>query len=233
ASLTVTAGTLINAPGATIVSLATGGSTRALNAQLDNQGTITVNQALSLGRANAAHQHSGTIDLAGGDLIINLNSGTSSFTTTGAFTIPATRTLTVNGGTFNYSGGTFSGAGTFAISTTTLNLAQSFSNSVTAFSPVSSVINGPGALTNAAGQTLTLNGSTVNAPLDNQGLLIAPSNSIVNGALTTSASSTLRVQSNGQCCGTTLTVANGFTNTGLIELTNINAGGQSASLTVT
>ena len=45
--------------------------------------------------------------------------------------------------------------------------------------------------------------------------------------------STLRVQSNGNCCGATLTVAAGFTNTGAIELTNINGGGQPATLAVT
>jgi fibronectin-binding autotransporter adhesin len=235
ANLTVNNGTLVNASGATITSLATGGGTRTLTAQLDNQGTLSLAQGLTLGRTSAAHQNSGTITLTGGDLTLNLNSGVASFTTSGTVTIGAGRIVSVTGGTVTHNGGTLSGGGTLAINGTTFNLTQPFSNSAIGFSPTNSTINGSALFTNATGQTLTITGSTINAPLDNQGLLFVSAGNAasVNGALTTGSNSTIRLQSNGSVGAATLTVANGFTNNSLIELTNINAGGQPVTLAVT
>ena len=55
-----------------------------------------------------------------------------------------------------------------------------------------STVNGPGKLINL--RTLTLQTVTVNAPLDNHGLLRATGTVSVNGALTTDASSTINVE---------------------------------------
>jgi hypothetical protein len=83
-----------------------------------------------------------------------------------------------------------------------------------------------GAFTNAG--TLDLTDASVNFPLLNQGLLVAQGASTINsaaGAFTTATGSTIRVQGNNGPGGGSnsgdglLTVANGFTNNGTIELT--------------
>src|SRR5205085_25666 len=65
--------------------------------------------------------------------------------------------------------------------------------------------------------TLNLSG-TLASTLDNQGLLRVQSNAAVNGALTTSAASTIRTIANTTFGTASLAVANGFTNLGVIEL---------------
>src|SRR5688572_33363175 len=89
----------------------------------------------------------------------------------------------------------------------------------------------PSGLTVPSGQTLTLlNGSSIDAAIVNDGTIVPSGNVAFNGALTTAAGSFLRL---GAIPGTTtLTVANGFTNHGLIELTN-NTAGYSSTLAVT
>ncbi|MCI0463918.1 MAG: hypothetical protein L0Z62_43850 [Gemmataceae bacterium] len=92
----------------------------------------------------------------------------------------------------------------------------------------STTLGGTGTLTNIA--TLTLTGSTVNAPLVNQGTLVAQASSAINGSFTAAANSTLRVR--GSPAGdAVLTVANGFTNRGTIALTSVEAS-KAATLTV-
>jgi formylmethanofuran dehydrogenase subunit C len=89
-------------------------------------------------------------------------------------------------------------------------------------------LEGPGLLTNAA--TLLLTGSTVNAPLTNQGTLLAQAVNTLGGALTTAAGSTLRVLG-GSAGDAALTVASGFTNHGALELTSADVS-RAAALTV-
>ena len=98
----------------------------------------------------------------------------------------------------------------------------------------STTINGPGTITNSAGQTLALNSSIIAATsaLDNQGTLNVHGTSTLNGPLTTAAGSTLHIEGNGSYSTGTLTVLNGFTNVGLIELTDITAA-YGATLAVT
>src|SRR5439155_17049770 len=110
AVLSVTNGTLTNAPGGTIASLATGGSTRTLDAQLDNQGTVDVSQALTLSHANAVHSNSGTITLTAGNFTVTQSGGAASFLHVGTVTIPAGRTFAING--LLTVSGTISGSGT-------------------------------------------------------------------------------------------------------------------------
>src|SRR5207253_9985794 len=73
--------------------------------------------------------------------------------------------------------------------------------------------------------------ATINAPVTNQGTFIFEGASTLTGALTTANGSILRVQGNNTCCTGTLTIANGFTNNGSIELTSI--GSSSSTFNVT
>ena len=79
-------------------------------------------------------------------------------------------------------------------------------------------------LTNAVGRTLVAQSSTIAAALVNEGLLRLRAGNTISGALTTTSTSTLRLEGDGTCCAATATVSNGFTNNGLIELTAVNAG---------
>jgi hypothetical protein len=82
-------------------------------------------------------------------------------------------------------------------------------------------LNGPGSVINAAGQTLNADNSALNTALVNQGLLVFRGNASLGGSVDNQAGATLRVQADGSFAGTaTLTVANGFTNNGKIELTS-------------
>jgi len=246
AQLTVTAGTLTNAASGTISALAGTGGARTLAAELNNLGLVTVSQALTLGRASAVHGNGGTISVSGGDLTISQSGTTPNFTNTGTLTVGAGRTVTVSGGAFTQqTGGTLNGGGTLTVDFATatfntaltlgaLNLNQStvglgsgvnLSTGTTVLVILNTIINGPGTITNAAGQTLTLNTSTIGAtlPLDNQGTLVARGNAAINGAFTTGATSTLRLEGDGFVASVLLTVATGFTNNGAIDLTAINA----------
>lgn len=117
AALTVTSGTLINATGREIKStLGSGGGTRALNAQLDNRGLVTVGATLGVTRASAAHLNSGTVKLTGGSLTFS-QSGGASLVNSGTLTIGTTRALTLDAGTFtNAAGGILQGSGTLNVS---------------------------------------------------------------------------------------------------------------------
>ena len=218
ATLNVSAGTLVNAVGGSIDALAGGGGPRALNAQFDNQGTLTVSQVLTIGKASAAHTNSGTISVTGGNLTLNQSGTSPSFTNTGGITLAAGRTLTINGGTLNHDAGSIGGEGALALSGVAVNLGVDFANDVGALSFTNSTVNGPGILTNPVGKTMTVAGTTINAELANLGTLRARATSAINGALSNGVDATLRVEGLAAIAHATLTVANGFTNEGAIEL---------------
>jgi hypothetical protein len=94
-------------------------------------------------------------------------------------------------------------------------------------------VNGPGTLTNSSGASLGLGqNAIINTPLLNKGYLGVLWGTI-NGPLTTIAESTISVVHDQYNTGT-LTVANGFTNHGNIQLTNAYANDSgSAELAVT
>ncbi|MBK7908725.1 MAG: hypothetical protein IPJ78_19565 [Gemmatimonadetes bacterium] len=226
-------GTLVNAVGATIAALGgqTPGGARGLATDLDNRGTLIVEAPLTLSGAGATHENSGTIDV-NETLLISQGGASPSFTNTGTITVAAGRTLTTTAGAFTQAG-TLGGAGTVSWFGVTLGLTVPFDNAVTGLAVTNTTINGPASLTNAAGRTLSLFSSTVNAPLVNDGVLIASGNSAITGAFANSASATLRVAQLDGCCSTaTLNVANGFTNAGLIELSNQTVNNYGAQLNV-
>jgi len=255
ATLNVTSGTLLNASGGTIAALLGTNGPRNLNAQLDNRGTITVatspSQALNIAKPSAAHQNRGTITLTGGDLSVSQSGTSPSFRSTGTIDVAAGDTLRVSGGAFVYDSGSIGGAGALSLSGVTsgaFNLAHSIASmliagstasfatpqrtGVTGFVISSATINGPGLLTNDLGRFLNVRSSTINADLDNHGTLLVNGSSPFNGALTTGDTSVIRVQGNGTYSTGTMTVLNGFTNNGTIELTDTTSS-YGANLNVT
>ena len=79
---------------------------------------------------------------------------------------------------------------------------------------VHDTLGGTGSLTNQG--SIVLTGITVDVPLSNQGTVTYVENCNQNGAVTTSSGSMLRVSAYNSV--PTLSVANGFTNNGTIEL---------------
>jgi uncharacterized repeat protein (TIGR01451 family) len=206
ANLTVTTGTLTNATGATIQ--ATGDSAdaddRNLDAQITNEGLIEAISSLRIVNTSTTFTNSGTLTVSSGRLL-RIDNGTT--------VINDGTTLSGDtDGAINF--GAFPGIHTMNLNTDlTLtdpqpNVGLGGGNAVT--------INGPGTLINQA--FLGLRSDTINAPLNNQGTLWAELNTAINGALTTAPSSSIHVRGLSGVGSATLTVANGFTNNGTIEL---------------
>ena len=122
ATLTVSTGTLINAGTIKTQDTDTGGGgtgTRSIQAELDNQGTVTIDTAADINKADAAHLNSGLIDI-NDDLLVQQTGTTPTFTSTGTIDLAADKTLTINGGTFtNDTDGTIQGSGTLDVSSST------------------------------------------------------------------------------------------------------------------
>ena len=240
---------IIDNQGTLTASAGTGGA-RGIAAPFSNEGTVTVNAALALSAVSANQANSGTINLVNGDFAVVETGSGSQFSNSGSISVGSGRTLTVSGGTLlQTSTGSITGAGSMILQTSA-TLSGTFSPAtVTAASCTVSVptsltlggsvtatgctFNGAGTLTNAAGQTLTLNGSTVGNALTNQGTILASGTSSVTGALTTASTSIIRVgQVDASTSLASLTVSNGFTNNGTIELTTLYDNAYDAALTV-
>ena len=227
ATLNVNSGSLVNAAGGQINVLAGTGGPRTLGVQLDNRGTVTINQALTLDQGSADHLNNGTITLSGGDFTVSQSFITPSFTTTGTIEIGSGRIFTVSAvgggtGTFNYNAGTLAGAGTLNLNFTVANFTPNFSTATTTLRLANTTLNGPGTLTNAVGSTLNVDNSTINAALVNQGLLVFRGvNNNLGGSFGNQAGATLRVLGANNFGQAILNVANGFTNSGVIELTSV------------
>ena len=89
---------------------------------------------------------------------------------------------------------------------------------------------GAGGISNSG--TLNLNGTALLGALNNLGTTVTQGSTQLNGAVTTGAGSTLVAQGINTFGGALLTVANGFTNNGAIQLTDLVAG-YGATLTIT
>jgi glycine cleavage system H lipoate-binding protein len=228
ATLNVTTGTLTNATGATIRSTGLSATTNTLNAQVTNQGTIEVNQPLAVTNASRTFTSSaGTLNVA------------------------SAQTLTINDGTTTLGAGTaFSGSGKVKLAGTshTLNLASDLTLATS--TGVALDLNRTSAVTVTSGTTgtklivpvngeLVLSNSTISSFVDlaNSGTVIASTgSSTINGGVTNASGATLRVSDLSVTPDSaTLTVANGFSNSGTIELLNNNGnccGARAATLNV-
>lgn len=235
-TLTVSSGTLANAAGATITAAS---SANALfgdyiyTQAISNAGDINIITPRGLSLSAASGVNIGVINLGGGNL--NLN-GSGVFTNSGNINVGAARTFFAGGGTFAQTAGTLGGAGaSLDFSYVTLNLATPFSTTAGNLTATYSTINDSGTITNAAGKTLTLNFSTVNAPLSNRGMLdIYGDDNAINGALSIAAGANLNVMSDYRpSAAAALTVAHGFNNYGNITLTNDSPMSYVSSLIIT
>ena len=211
-TLAVTAGTLVN-QGTLSVLPGAGAGPRTLNAELDHQGTLDVQQSLSVTNAGRTFTTTaGTLAVAGGQTL-TINNGT---------TVVGTTTSLAGTGTIDLAGThTWTLASDFPVPAT--GVQWSLSGGVT--------VTGPGVLTNQG--TLTLTGDAVNADVVNNGTLVVQGTTALNGALTTGSGSLVRVEGTNGFGNGTLTVATGFTNTETIELTNAAAPGFTTTLAVT
>jgi predicted RNA-binding protein len=222
-TINVTAGTLVNAPGGVIVATAGSGGTRVIGAQLDNQGTVTINTTSNLNKADADHVNSGTLDVAAGSLSIIQTGATPSFSNTGSIPLTAGRTLSASGGTLDLTGGTLDGYGATLLTTNT-TLVFTVPEARTRLQLNTGTVI-PSAFTIPAADSLRLITGTFSAPtLQNDGTLIVEDVVTVSSAITTGPGSRILVRSSAAFGSGTLTVVNGFTNTASIELNSVGSG---------
>jgi hypothetical protein len=108
--------------------------------------------------------------------------------------------------------------GSFALGSATSEVDDCFTVSGGLLLIGNSTVNGAGSLINNA--TLQLSSGVINTPLVNQGTLLVRGDNGIGGPLTTTASSLIRVQADDIFSTfARLTVAQGFTNQGAIEIT--------------
>jgi hypothetical protein len=233
-TLTVTSGILTNAADGTITASAGTGGGRVINAPLDNQGVLNVDTGMTLAAKSAAVLNSGTINVGGGasGLSINQSGASSSFTNTGIINVhdgnltlnqPNATSVFTNSGTITLANGDtlFVAGGQF----------DPDSGSLNGVVQLNGVALGSGTLSSNAAVTLSGGSELAGAVLTNQGSLVIRGGTSFNGTFTNDVAGTLQVRSDVAQLAT-LTLANGLTNNGLIELVGIGSG-IPAALTVT
>jgi RHS repeat-associated protein len=224
-----------------------------INGTLDNQGTlVAVRDTQVLMGGSGVSSSSGTIQVQGGAFTMNLGFGPASFANTGTIEIDSGQTFTVVGAgvafnqpgpKFNQLAGLIRGPGTLNLETSqhigsapglTANFTTDFSNAETTLTVTGAsggVINGPGTFHFVRDQTLPSDpltvGMTINAPIVNDAVLsLVAAITTLGGPLSANPGSTLQVSGS-------VSVAHGFTNHGLIELTSLPPRNFSGSLGVT
>ncbi len=227
-ALDVAGGPLVNAAGGVIRSLTgTGGGTRELRAVLQNAGTLTLQTGLTLGRADAAQTNSGTIDVTGGNLLVQQTGTSPSFVNTGTINVAAGRTLTVSNGTVNLSGGVVNGRDGFFVTTGSPTLSFTSASLRPRITLAATTVI-PDPFTVPAGDTLRLlDGSFAPPSLNNLGVIAMEGTATINTpTFTTNAGSTLLVRGINIAGGGTAsaTVTNGFTNNGSLVMTAVGVG---------
>ncbi|MCL7489109.1 MAG: DUF6531 domain-containing protein, partial [Desulfobulbaceae bacterium] len=207
AKLLITDGTLVNY--GTINSLpGVGGGGRYIYGALDNQGTLQVDQGLEISKASAAHTNSGTINVSGGNLTLSQSGTDASFTNTGTIAIASGKNATVNGGLFTPGVESINGL-------LTLN----------------SAVLGTGTLSSEL--TVVMSNSQTAGILYNKGFIRIHDNCAFSGTFENQAGGIVAVTGHyGGAWHSSLTIANGFSNYGEIQLTNTRSG-YNATLAVT
>lgn len=255
ARLTVAGGTLINSPGGVIAGVSGPiAGTAFLTAELDNQGTFSIDTALELDAAGVVHVNAGTlistagasVRITGADAVANtgvLDVGTSSvevtlsgsgagFTTSGSIFVGGQ--LSIFYGPYAHTAGAISGAGTLRLDSLTATASVPIAlgtNVPTFFQMYGSTLTAQ-SVTTASGTGFLLDASTLNGALTNQGSFaaIGAGVSTVVGAAGSASGATVMVES-GVGGDTELVFAGGLTNAGFLVLTN-STGATGALLTV-
>ena len=203
-TLSVLSGTLINAPGGTLRSTQPAANTgRTIDAIVDNRGTIDVEHQLAI-----------------------VNENRTFISTSGTISVDDGKTLSIVGGSAKLgSGTTFLGAGVidFAGPPMTLTLVSDVTNQAGGVGPrlgfsSNVTIEGPGTLTNEG--SLTFHNETVNVDLINDGFITVRQGvffNMLNNPLANLSDGTIRIAP-ATTTPVTLTVQEGFTNEGTIEL---------------
>jgi len=207
AFLTVTTGSLTNAPGGAIRALEGAGGQRTLNANLVNQGTLELQTDLT----------------ASGNIVNG-----------GVVHLPPAKTLTISGTTiWTHRTGAITGTGTLSLpGNSTLVLEDDFTPGTFALQAPALTVDGPGRLLGPAAGEFVINNWTINAPVVVTGDLVIEGVVSLNGSLVVSTGKTLRITGTLHGVHGDLRVANGFENHGTIELTSTNVS-YAAFLTVT
>ena len=216
ANLTLSNGTLVNV-GAIRILLGARQGPRILDAQLDNQGTITIEHPTTINKTSANHASSGSIDVSGGDLTFN---NLTSFSNSGTLNVSGGRAFTINSGIFSNAGAVVIGANsTF---TTRSNYTQT-GGSTTLTSG-----------TLAANTTVDIQGGSlegkgiINANVINSSEMIpgtSPGSIGINGNYSQAASGKLNVEIGGLTAGSEfdqLNISGGATLDGTLNLSRIN-----------
>ena len=223
--LTVNSGTLVNLPTGTISTIGPANSiARTITATLDNQGTIeTTINPLTINGGAGASTNSGTVRLIGGGLTWN-HTGAGSLTNTDTFDIGAGRTLAFSGGTLHQNTDAPVGDGAVTFSGMTVNLGSDWNTTAAFTQATDTTFHGPGLFFNAAGRHVLLYNGTINAAVQNSGLIevrdISGANrSFLNAGVTNASGATLLVRAvNAFSAAANLTIDGTLTNHGTIQL---------------
>jgi hypothetical protein len=254
--LTVGSGTLINAPGGVIAGVSGPiAGTAFLTAELDNQGTFSIETALELDAVGVAHVNVGTListagasvritgadafanagvlDLGTGSGDVTLSGSGAGFTTSGSIVVGGGQ-LSIFNGPYAHTAGAISGAGTLSLYglTATASVPIALGTNVPTFFQMYGSTLTAQRVTTASGTGFLLDASTLNGALTNQGSVaaIGAGVSTVGGAAGSASGATIMVES-GVGGDTELVFAGGLTNAGFLVLTN-STGATGALLTV-
>ncbi len=159
-------------------------------------------------------------------------------TTSGTLTAPSGRILRLDGLVEIGTGTVFTGTGTLRLANTvtvsTPAIFPSGGPTIDLNTATAVTVNGPALLTNRG--LMLLSADVIDAPFINEGRVIVQGSSTINGAFTNAGTPTVGLLQVATSINVavTLTVANGMTNAGTIELTTLGgAGGSTQALNIT
>ncbi len=194
ASLTLLSDSLLNASDGTIQTIVGHGANRIINAILHNEGNIVVDHVLSLNKDSVRHSNDGVITVHGSYLVVNGKSST--FVNDSTLTVDSTAYVEVNNGsTFIPAQGALSG-----------NV------------KITEAVLGAGDIPTTA-LVIIHNGTTPSdAVINNHGSILIYGYYTVNGVLNTYPGSSIRIESGTLNDTGILTVVQGLTNHGTLEM---------------
>lgn len=237
-NLAVQTGTLVNQ--GTIIVDGVGTGVSVLAAEVDNSGTIQASRHLRIEKASVVHRNSGEIIASDGSVTIAQTGETAAFIHSGSIIISPPQSLAVSGGTVYFQSNDVRGDGvnlfgqaaSLSFTNTTLNLTPDFTSTDINISLNNAVVRGPGVLTTTAGRSLTMSPGIIAADFINHGtVLVLRDSQIESDHFVNEPTGVVSVVGNGQIGNVTLTVSNGFSSHGVIQLTS-NAGNWAGHLTV-